>query len=518
MTITTASSPRMKARQTAIIAILVALALNCGTGAFAQGLINFVNSSSFLINISSNAVITPTPAGVPGTYRYELFIAPAGTVNPASFTATGVIATNTSVAGRLSGGSGRAVPGVPLGGVAAILVRGWSANLGSTYAAALTAYQTTSGYIGTSIIAPNFQFGGDGGSGNIPSSPAFGGAFGITSGFILYGSLIYTPPPYIYTQPVSQSVFLGSNVTFLVLASGGNPLTYQWRKAGANISGATNTSHNIASAAVADAGNYDVVVVNPYGSVTSSVATLTVNTPVTFTLHPASQVVSLHGAVAFDSSAQSIPAATYQWQFNGEYIPGANGSSLVITNVGTNRLGDYSVVASNPYSIVTSAVATLLMSPSFQTPFVGTTAIWGKDATLSVLAQGSGQLTYQWFKDGVAINSGTNSSLLFPSVLLTDGGLYSVVVTSTLGSVTNTPAQLVVNPANISLGLYAGITVDGVPGFTYGIQYSSDLTDTNSWVTLTNLTLTQPVEVWMDPSVDVHAAGSVKRFYRVIAP
>jgi len=75
--------------------------------------------------------------------------------------------------------------------------------------------------------------------------------------------------------------------------------------------------------------------------------------------------------------------------------------------------------------------------------------------------------------------------------------------------------ELVINPANISLGLYAGITIDGVVGYTYGIEYTTDLTNTNSWQNLTNVTLTQPVELWVDRSVNVHAPGVEKRFYRV---
>jgi hypothetical protein len=93
-----------------------------------------------------------------------------------------------------------------------------------------------------------------------------------------------------------------------------------------------------------------------------------------------------------------------------------------------------------------------------------------------------------------------------------------VIATSAYGSVTNVPAQLVVNPVNIALGLYAGVTIYGVDGYTYGIQYSTDLTDTNSRVTLTNLTLTEPVRIWVDTSVDVHAPGNPKRYYRVVAP
>lgn len=93
---------------------------------------------------------------------------------------------------------------------------------------------------------------------------------------------------------------------------------------------------------------------------------------------------------------------------------------------------------------------------------------------------------------------GTNSTLEFSAVQIGDAGLYFVIVTSPYGSATNAPAQLVVNPANISLGLYAGVTIEGVPGYTYGIQYTTDLRDTNSWITATNLTLSQPVELWVD--------------------
>jgi hypothetical protein len=66
-------------------------------------------------------------------------------------------------------------------------------------------------------------------------------------------------------------------VTFSVKASGTEPLSYQWRKGGSDISGATDSSYTITSVVMADAGSYDVVVSNSCGSVTSSAATLTVN-------------------------------------------------------------------------------------------------------------------------------------------------------------------------------------------------------------------------------------------------
>lgn len=323
-------------------------------------------------------------------------------------------------------------------------------------------------------------------------------------------------PPSITVQPTNQTVVSGSIASFGVTAAGTEPLSYQWHNGTGLIPDATNSNVTVSPALTNNAGDYFVVVSNPYGQLTSAVATLTVFIPVSINTGPFSQLVAAYDTATFSVGAFGDPAPYYQWLFNGVDVPGANGSSLVITNVGTNDLGYYWVEVWNAYSSATSSPAALLMSPSLSEPFTGDTVIWGKAAVLSVAAWGSGNLSYQWFKDGAPLAWGTNATLEFSAVQISDGGLYSVVVSSEWGSVTNTPAQLVINPANISLGLYAGITIDGVPGYTYNIQSTSDLTDTNSWVTITNLTLTQPVEIWVDTSVNVH--GSPRRFYRVSAP
>ena len=321
-------------------------------------------------------------------------------------------------------------------------------------------------------------------------------------------------PPSITVQPVGQVVASGTAATLSAVAGGTEPVAYQWLNGMGPIPNATNASYTIDSATTNDAGGYYVAVVNAYGTATSQAATLTVYVPVVFTSQPAQQVVPFKGAALFSAMASGYPAASYQWLFNGAVVAGANGSSLVLTNVGTNALGGYSVIAWNAYSAATSSVAMLLMSPSIRAPFLGATAVWGKSATLTASAVGSGELSYQWFKDGAAIPSGTSATLMFPTVQLTDAGLYSVVVSSPWGSVTNAPAQLVVNPANISLAMYAGVTIDGVAGYTYGIQYSTDLRNTNAWVTATNYTLSIPVETW----IDFESAGGLKRFYRVVVP
>ena len=106
--------------------------------------------------------------------------------------------------------------------------------------------------------------------------------------------------------------------------------------------------------------------------------------------------------------------------------------------------------------------------------------------------------------------------LTFDGIQFTNAGLYTVVVSSALGSVTNTPEQVVVNPAGVSLGLYPGVTISGTVGYTYIIQRNANLANPNGWVTVTNLTLTQPVQIWADTSINTTLPTNQYQFYQVL--
>ncbi|NOS69324.1 MAG: immunoglobulin domain-containing protein [Verrucomicrobia bacterium] len=228
---------------------------------------------------------------------------------------------------------------------------------------------------------------------------------------------------------------------------------------------------------------------------------------------PQNQIVSLGDNATFSANVGGSPTLYYQWRKNSTNLVGSTLTNHTITGVTSNHVGSYDVVVTNVYGSVTSTPpASLLIAPSLLSPFTGTIGVWGQQATLSVSAWGSGTLTYQWYKAGQLVSGETNSTLVFPSLQITNAGLYSVVVTSQYGVVTNTPAALVVNPANVSLGLYAGVIIDGTAGYTYGIEYTTNLQNA-IWQSLTNVTLTQPVEIWVDTSVNVPTAP--KRFYRV---
>ncbi len=83
-------------------------------------------------------------------------------------------------------------------------------------------------------------------------------------------------PPVIVRQPESRSVLAGSNLTFSVGAEGSLPLAYQWLRDGTMLNDAVSASLALTNVSVALSGDYQAVVTNLFGSVTSLVARLTV--------------------------------------------------------------------------------------------------------------------------------------------------------------------------------------------------------------------------------------------------
>jgi hypothetical protein len=230
----------------------------------------------------------------------------------------------------------------------------------------------------------------------------------------------------------------------------------------------------------------------------------------TITSQPQSLVVSAYENAAFSVTAAS--AQSYQWLLNGSSIPGATSSSLNIPFVTQSNLGTYAVSVSNPAGSVMSSNASLSMYPYLESPFTGSVVTGGGNATLSVVVWGSGPLTYQWYDNGTAIADATGATLALTNIQASNAGLYSVVVSSPLGSVTNIPAQVIVDV----IGLYPGVTISGEVGYDYLIQSTTNLTDPSSWITITNVTLTEATQLWVDTNECVSIPTHVQRYYRVL--
>ena len=104
----------------------------------------------------------------------------------------------------------------------------------------------------------------------------------VSSGAVLL--VLPTTPPVITAQPQSQNAVTNTTVTLSVTAS--NAVTYQWQTNLVDLPEATNASLVLSNVVVANSGNYQVIVGNSYGSVTSSIAALLVGYPASFTQQP----------------------------------------------------------------------------------------------------------------------------------------------------------------------------------------------------------------------------------------
>jgi len=173
--------------------------------------------------------------------------------------------------------------------------------------------------------------------------------------------------PTISTQPTSQSVNAGSNLTLTVAATG-SP-TYQWQLGGnnlsdsGNISGSSTSSLTITSITTSQAGSYTAVATNAGGSATSNAAVVTVafsGPPPAITTQPTGASVSAGASPKLTVAATN--ASSYQWQLNGANVAGATNATLTLSNIGTTQRGTYTAVVTNPAGSVTSNAANVTVS------------------------------------------------------------------------------------------------------------------------------------------------------------
>ncbi len=321
--------------------------------------------------------------------------------------------------------------------------------------------------------------------------------------------------PAITTQPATQTICAGANVTFSVVATG-TGLTYQWRKGGVNIPAATSASFSITAVVAGDAGNYDVVVTSPCSlSVTSSIAVLTVGVT-SITTHPISQAVCPGTNVSFSVVAAGT-GLTYQWRKGGINIPGATVATFTITGVVAGNAGNYDVVVtgscgnatSNIAILTVNAVTVISTNPGTQTVCAGT------NISFSVVANGTGVLTYQWRKASVNIPGATSATYSITGVAAVDAGSYDVVVTGTCGSATSSAAVLTVNavtlitvqPANQASCLGGSVTFSVVAtGTNLTYQWKKNTVDIPG-ATSSNFTL-NPVTAGDAASYTVAVVGT----------
>jgi len=198
---------------------------------------------------------------------------------------------------------------------------------------------------------------------------------------------------------------------------------------------------------------------------------------------------------------------------------------LTGTPTGPSATANYTVTASNSGG---SATASLVMTvlpraPIIATQPVGQTVEAGQSATFRVEASGTGQLSYQWRKNGSAIPLATSDSYTLQATLLADdGALISVVVSDALGSTaTSADATLTVLSLprqRVVLSELCAANASGLMGDLHNNNYTNylewiEITNTGSDAfDLTNFCLTNDLAVpgkWLIPSTVVAPGHAV---------
>ena len=216
-------------------------------------------------------------------------------------------------------------------------------------------------------------------------------------------------------------------------------------------------------------------------------------------------------------SVKAIGSASlnYCWFHDGHEICGATNAEFCIPSLAHENCGNYFVIVSNELGAATSSVATVAMAipPAIsQEPQVQSVTS-GAAVVMAAPASGWPPPNYQWYLNGNKLTGATNATLTLKNAFVPDAGAYSVVADNGFGTVTSTPAVLVVAPFSITS---SNLRSDGrfqmqfntLSNVDYTIEFSTNL---NAWNALLTITGTGAPLTVNDPNT----VGSAQRFYRV---
>jgi hypothetical protein len=338
-------------------------------------------------------------------------------------------------------------------------------------------------------------------TGNVWTSPNTAGTTTITATSVddptqHASTTITVSLPVITTQPASQNACTAASVTLSVVAN--YAVSYQWKKGGTDIGGATASSYFISSAASGDAGSYTCVVTNPAGSVTSGVASLVVGSSIT--AQPANLSIYVNQTATFSVAAQGQGPFTYQWYKSNVVIGGANSSvyTTPLALIGDNGALFKVDVTDHCGNTLTSNAAALTVSignvpPTITTQPLGQSAAPGSTTTsFTVVAGGTATLTYQWYRipagqvTGSLVSGATSATYTLPgtsTAVGNDQDHYYCTVSNSYGAATSQNAVLVVGN-----GILVQITdqpktvyVGAGASASYSVTASSLLTLSYQW-------------------------------------
>jgi hypothetical protein len=211
---------------------------------------------------------------------------------------------------------------------------------------------------------------------------------------------------------------------------GHSPYSFQWRRNGVDIVGATGSAYDLTGVTSANDGEYTCRVTDTNSvAVVSTGITVAVNVGVEITTQPATtiNVVEPQGFTISITATGTNPE--YQWTHNGVDIAGATNNSFTLASATPANGGVYrcrvsnmvNSITSNACSVNVNGVLTVTIESTPQYEVVGTENVvrvnpTGTNPPTSVLftataSGGTPPYTYRWTKDAVDVAGGTNSTL-----------------------------------------------------------------------------------------------------------
>ena len=324
--------------------------------------------------------------------------------------------------------------------------------------------------------------------------------------------------PFVLTQPTNLTTLAGGNAAFGTAVIGATPLVYQWQQNGTNlangagISGANTTNLMLTGVTINSTTNYTLTVTNIYGSVTSSVAVLTVVLPPTIIGPLTNQTIECGGNAMFEINASGTPPLNYQWSLDGTPVSSATNSSLSLTGVNLPS-HTISVIVSNLYAGATnSAVLTVQDTTPPVITLIGGNPIY---VDLGSTFTDPGATANDTCAGSVpVVASGTvNVNVVVTNILTytaADGNGNTNTATRTVIVIAATPVitGVAANPDGSFTLNFAGI-----PGDTYVLETTTNLLSTGGWQPIATNTL-DISGVWQ--FTDMQAVNFKQQFYRLM--
>ena len=239
--------------------------------------------------------------------------------------------------------------------------------------------------------------------------------------------------PTITEQPIVGELCLGEDLMLTVSATGTPDLRYQWYKDNAILAGETDREYSVDVLAVADSGQYQVVVSNDCDQVISNTVIVAVDEPARIDVQPASNIIVREDTNTFCVVPGGTAPFEYQWRRAGVDIDGATDACY-----DTGAEGMYSCLVTNRCGQVISAAAQLTIAPRLTIAAHSSVHAvkLGQSVTLTATAdRGLPPYTYLW-SNGATITTF--------AVTPTENTTYSVTATDALGQTATAEVNVLV--------------------------------------------------------------------------